>query len=286
MQETVYEVRISVILPTLPRSETLNLAVRSTLSAMSRRDELLVLVEGTLEADKSLEKIKDPRLRVFYRQEVEGIASGLNLLLNHSRGRYIARMDSDDICLPWRFALQTRHIEKKNADFVFLNSILFGKGVRPLFIIPQIPMNLHGRLVGLELLRQNPFVHPTMLARKTALRQMEGYRHSVAEDYDLWVRAWVKGFHLYRSAGYGVLYRVHADQYSQQKNFVKQVLSDKLLRQSKGHLIEKLISDGFQDSQLIDNFELAKVLGRLSARYRFLNLSFVRRFIDFLRPGI
>jgi glycosyltransferase involved in cell wall biosynthesis len=121
--------RISVILPTLSNQKHILVAVRSTLFALGRKDELLVLIEGESSFVSHVEKISDPRLKIFYGPKPKGIVNALNFLIEKATGDLIGRMDGDDICLPFRFHVQRRFMERTGADFVFSNAIMFGKGM-------------------------------------------------------------------------------------------------------------------------------------------------------------
>jgi hypothetical protein len=111
------------------------------------------------------------------------VFEALNKLLSESRGTFIGRMDADDICLPGRFHAQLRFLKRDKLDFVFSNAMLFGKGVKPFGFIPQPPIKLKHEESGLYLVFSNPFVHPTMLARRSALESLSGYSLNSTNQY-------------------------------------------------------------------------------------------------------
>lgn len=262
------ETRISVLLPALSGTPTILKAINSTLRALGPKDELLVLIEGSVEKDALVENIDDFRLRVFYRSDARGITSGLNFLLSHAKGTLIGRMDADDICLPWRFRGQVKKLKNENLDFVFSNAILFGSGVRPLGFFPQVPHALDNTQTGLELAIRNPLVHPSMLAKRSAITALGGYREAIAEDYELWIRAWTKGFKLGRSRGYGVLYRIHPGQLSQQAEHLKKVALDPALSGVHQGLVKALEGQGLIGSGEGLQRMVMQALARTSWVYR------------------
>lgn len=274
------EIRISVIMPALSGTPTILSAITSTLHALGHEDELLVLVEGSVEKNEQVEKINDLRLRVFYRGEAKGITSGLNFLLAEAKGRLIGRMDADDICLPGRFRRQIKTLKRHDLDFVFSNAILFGSGVRPFGFFPQVPYAIDNTQIGLELAIRNPLVHPSMLAKREAIMALGGYNEAVAEDYELWIRAWTSGFKLGRSRCYGVLYRIHPGQLSQQGDHSKKVALDPALSAVHHELVNKLEEQGLigpgQDLLLM----VTRALARTSWFYRFMTSSFGVRILD------
>jgi glycosyltransferase involved in cell wall biosynthesis len=263
--------RISVLLPVYNGAETVNSAIRSTLKAMGKNDELLVLIQGSNLDSYQIGEISDSRLQLFYEERGQGIAKALNILGQKASGEFIARMDQDDICLKSRFKKQIRAMHKYNSDFVFSNAILFGTQIRPFGLIPQMPFGLKPRVSNLMLPLQNPFIHPTMLARRSVLEKLNYYQESVAEDYDLWIRAASQGYRLRKIPSYGLLYRVHGQQYSQGVNFQKRVNQDGYISESKGQLINFLIKSGELDQGEDIEAELRSRLNQLDAIYRILD---------------
>lgn len=187
-----------------------------------------------------LNKIHDPRVNIYESQEQLGVHRGLNVLLSKARGKYIARMDADDVSLPWRFKSQLKAVRRIGCDFLFSNAIIFGKSVLPFGFLPQLPFRLMPDLAPYSLIVANPFVHPSMLAKASALRSLKGYRDSSAEDYELWIRASIEGFTLAKVGSYSLLYRVHKNQLTQQDSWKRKLAQDQLLENSRNILFEVL----------------------------------------------
>ena len=274
-----------MLLPSLGAPKTLRTAVLSTLFALGPRDELLVQVSGS-ETAEALGDIRDARLRISFNPSPMKVFEALNKLLSESRGKFIGRMDADDICLPGRFKAQLRFLERNKLDFVFSNAFLFGKAVKPFGIIPQPPIKLNHEESGLYLVFSNPFVHPTMLARRSALVSLSGYSKLAAEDYDLWIRAWTSGFRFSRMSGYGVLYRVHPAQVSQHPQFNRVALKEVKLNTSiveleKQLVNKKLIATGLE----IQEAALSSLRTR-SLSQKIVLSSGVRRVLEFGKRGI
>lgn len=208
-------IELSVLMPAYNSSRTIRAAVLSTLISMPRNSELLVYIDGSLRDADALRGIRDSRLRVIKGLENVGISNSLNILLAESKGRYLARMDADDICLPWRFGIQLRQIRKSEADFVFMNAILFGPGLKYLPFLPQPPIGLSHQKIEVVMAEKNVLVHPSMLARADSVADLQGYREIEAEDYDLWLRALTRGYKFLRLSSFAILYRIHRGQLSQ-----------------------------------------------------------------------
>jgi glycosyltransferase involved in cell wall biosynthesis len=177
---------LSVLMPVRNGGHFVKRAVISTLRALPSTGELLVMDDGSTDGTPAiLSSVNDARLRVFSRRASGGVARALNSLLEESDSPIIARMDADDICLPWRFAVQARLLQR-HGGIVFGNAIYCtqrGWPRRPTLRLPRKSSSFSG-----ELLKRNPFVHPTMLMEKEILASVGGYQEVGAEDYDLWLR--------------------------------------------------------------------------------------------------
>lgn len=274
-----------MLLPSLGSPKTLRTAVLSTLLALGPRDELLVQVSGSNKSEE-LGRIQDSRLRVFFSPTPLRVFDALNRLLAQSRGSIIGRMDADDICLPGRFRTQVKFLERNKLDFVFSNAILFGRSVKPLGFLPQPPVKLSHEESGLYLRLRNPFVHPTMLARRSALLELSGYSELVAEDYELWIRAWTSGFRFSRMGGYAILYRVHPDQVTNMPNFNEFALNEANFQSTLLELEKRLVREKLIQAGPSINDSVLESLRRRNPIQKILLSSVVRSIAEFGKRGI
>jgi len=103
---------ISILLPVYNGAATLSDAICSVLEQTFTNYEILLLDDGS--TDNSLEVARtfsDPRLCVIHDGTNRGLAYRLNQGIDLARGKYIARMDQDDICFPERLAKQFEFLE-------------------------------------------------------------------------------------------------------------------------------------------------------------------------------
>lgn len=200
--------RITTILPARNAEDTVRRAVTSTLTALPKDAELVVLNDGSTDnTPQILHSISHPRLRIIDGGGSGGVAQALTLLLAETDSEFVARMDADDICLPWRFKRAMPAFDR-GADTVFSPVInLRGKSVSP-----RAPIPISQNAFGFHLLLTNPVSHPTMVARRAAIDKVGGYRKVPSEDYDLWLRLVTAGYQLERVHEWGLLYRIHPTQ--------------------------------------------------------------------------
>src|SRR5262245_7484033 len=163
-------------------------AVASVLGQSAGDLELVVVDDGsTDETPVALAAITDSRLRVI-RQERQGLTRALNRAVALSSAPLIARLDADDLALAERLARQ-RAVLDADSDIGLL-----GTGAREVDAAGHeiglvIPPADHAALLR-TLIRFNPFVHSSVMMRRSVLERVGGYdeRLAVAQDYDLWMR--------------------------------------------------------------------------------------------------
>jgi glycosyltransferase involved in cell wall biosynthesis len=161
-------------------------AVDSVL-AQSLRDLELILVDDA-SADP-VESLADPRVTVLRNDARLGLAASLNRALEHATGRYVARLDADDVALPGRLERQVERL-RGNARTAVVGSAVVDldeHGVRGrTHVMPRGATALRWHA-----LFSSPFFHPTVLVDRDVLER-HGLRYDPefleSEDYDLWTR--------------------------------------------------------------------------------------------------
>lgn len=139
---------------------------------------------------------QDPRIRCLRGRENRGLAYALNVCIRHASGRYLARMDDDDIALPDRLEKQVAFLESHPAyHLVGSNAALVDRqGVWGVRTVPEIPGES-------DFLFNSPYIHPTVTFRREALVRAGGYRTDAAvgqcEDYELFMRLHRLGYRGY-----------------------------------------------------------------------------------------
>lgn len=163
-------------------------AVESVLAQTLTDFEFIIIDDGS--SDDSWRLIesyaaKDERIRAF-RQANRGITPSLNRGIAKARGKYLARMDSDDICLEHRFALQADALEARPELGVLGGAALLIDKTGA-----TIAKQTYPRLRDKErLLHGSLLCHPAIMGRAELFRAAHGYReyYKHCEDYDLWLR--------------------------------------------------------------------------------------------------
>lgn len=184
---------VSVVMPIKGCNPTfLEKSVESVLNQTLKNLELLLIMDAVGRSfDKSLlnvlERFKnDERLRIIANKQ-QGFVEALNTGLSVASGKYIARMDGDDISLPHRLELQIKTIEKEKLDFVGGWAYVINEQEESVgTLTPPTDAQTIKRMIMLH----NPFVHSSVTFKKSLLTSSGLYNSALfgAEDYDLWLR--------------------------------------------------------------------------------------------------
>lgn len=181
---------VSVLLPVYNGAADVEKAARSVLEQTFSDFEFIIINDGSKDdSAQVLETLDDPRIRLFH-QDNMGLAATLNRGIGRARGKYIARQDQDDLSHPERFARQVAFLEA-HPDCGLLGT------AAEIWVGDQQTDRAHDHptdhaALAFELLFNNPFVHSSVMLRKSAVEAVGGYstdpRRQPPEDYELWSR--------------------------------------------------------------------------------------------------
>jgi len=161
-------------------------SIDSILNQSYSNFEFLILNDGS--KDRSEEIIlsyTDPRIK-YHKHPNCGLAGTLNRGIELSKGELIARQDQDDISLPERFEKQVNYLRANpNVVMVGTRASVFIDGGNVIKYHDH-PTNM--ALLKFDLMFNNPFVHSSVMFRKSVLDKTGNYTvdRSFFEDYNLW----------------------------------------------------------------------------------------------------
>lgn len=210
---------VSILMPVYNTAPYFREAMDSMLSQTFTDFELIVLNDCSPDnAEEILDTYDDPRIVRYKGEKNVGLSNVLNVGIEMARGKYIARMDSDDISLPNRLQVQVDYLEAHpEIDLVSAGMQLFGDN-EEVWIRDQDFEELKIRA-----LFRSPVLHASSMWRKDSFEK-EGLRFRQemvpAEDYDMWTRALVKNLKLVNMPEVLYRYRIHGTQATSQTDVV------------------------------------------------------------------
>lgn len=205
---------ISVIISVYNGEDYLAEAIESVCNQSFADWELIVIndcsTDGTDEILSAFAQ-KDPRIKVYKNETNLRLPSSLNKALSLAQGRYIARMDADDICLPDRLAKQFAFMESHQD--VDLSSCRFMTLKNGVVASGGCGGKCDSESVKALLLVTNPVLHPGVIAKTEVIKQL-GYDATCTctEDLELWTRFVLNNYKIEILPEYLMLYRLHDKQ--------------------------------------------------------------------------
>jgi len=184
-------VLVSVIIPTFNRRHWVREAVASVCAqgAVAGAFQLIVVDDGSTDgtADALTAEFAD-RLRLVRTPENRGVAAARNLGVAESRGEWIAFLDSDDLWLPDKLALQVRFFEgHPDAEICQTGELWIRNGDR---VNPCAHHRKPSGDIFTPSLRRCLVSPSAVMLRRSLFGRTGGFDESLpaCEDYDLWLR--------------------------------------------------------------------------------------------------
>jgi glycosyltransferase involved in cell wall biosynthesis len=184
--------KVSILLPVYNGAKFLREAIESILSQTFTDFELIIMDDGSTDGTSAIldhYQRLDDRIRV-YRHEHQGLIASLNRGCHIAQGKYLARMDADDVSLPERLARQVEYLETHPEAGVLGCGVQVIDGGGKKIRIFQFPVE-HGVLrFRLCFYNALTFAHPSVVMRRELLERVGRYNPDMlhSEDYELWSR--------------------------------------------------------------------------------------------------
>ncbi|WP_369283528.1 polysaccharide pyruvyl transferase family protein [Oscillibacter sp. GMB15532] len=191
--------RISVVIPSYKPKEQLIRQCLDSLMAQKRSDwerfsdfEIIIVAEPFEQESlrQVVESYHDLRIRLVFNEERLGIAASLNRGLRMAQGRYIARIDDDDLASDQRLFVQAEYLDAHpdihlcTSDFEYFGDM------------NERRTSFEGELARAWSIFTCPFDHPTIMFRRDFFAQNDLYydeQRGYVEDWELWHRAFDQG---------------------------------------------------------------------------------------------
>lgn len=187
------KILLSVIMPVFNGEKYLREAIESILEQTLTNFEFLIINDGSTDGSRAIvESYSDPRIKLIDNERNIGLIDSLNKSIELARGKFIARMDADDISHPHRFEKQVELLESAGADICGCHWLVINAEGK-LTEAKIAPLCKHAFTIFLAC--GNPFAHGSVMIRADFI-QRHALRYggvNYAEDFDLWTRCWEKG---------------------------------------------------------------------------------------------
>lgn len=205
---------ISVIMSVYNGETYLEEAVESIINQSFTKWELVIINDCSTDSTSEILAdfaLKDERIKVHTNEVNLRLPTSLNKAISLCQGKYIARMDADDICLPDRLEKQYRFMEEKSD--VALSSCRFMTVKNGVYMSGGAGGRCDNDSLKALLLVANPILHPGVIAKAEVMKSF-GYDTSLTctEDLELWTRMAAANMKMVILPEYLMIYRLHDKQ--------------------------------------------------------------------------
>ena len=203
--------KITVLMPVNNCAQYIEEAVESVLNQTFKDFEFLIIDDASTDNTVSIiKRYSDSRIILIQKSKNTGLTSNLNYGISIARGKFIARMDGDDISLPERFEKQINYLENHPEVVVCGTDYkIIGTDV-----IKNVPNNHED--IKVKLLYGSCICHPTVMIQNSILYENNityNIKLEIAQDYNLWVKLLQYG-RLHNLSDVLLDYRIHPKQLS------------------------------------------------------------------------
>ncbi|MCR4276562.1 MAG: glycosyltransferase [Candidatus Roizmanbacteria bacterium] len=182
---------VSVIIPVYNGQSYLKETILSVQKSNYKNFEIILVNDGSKDKSKELcykLKKKYKNIRVFSFKKNRGLSNILNYAVRKAKGKYIARINQDDLMVVNRIFSQVYFLEN-NLDHVLVggNLKLISEKGKPIDVLsyPQTDQEIRNNWLYL-----NSFADPAVMYRKKTFLKVGNYDQNFypADDYHLWFR--------------------------------------------------------------------------------------------------
>lgn len=213
---------VSIIMPTHNGSALIDGALTSVFTQSHGHFEMIIVDDGSTDGvGKRIAAWHDDRIRYIKHPQKKGQTAALNHGLSLARGAYIARIDDDDRWVNQDKLARQLALMASNPRLALCGTeyVSVATANRELY---RIAYPTTDATLRRYLLQRNPFIHSSVLIRKSALDDVGNYNHNLhyAQDYELWLRLGAK-YELANLPGATVVQHINPAGLTSQKNFAQ-----------------------------------------------------------------
>ena len=201
---------VSVVMSVYNGEKFLKEAIDSILNQTLTEFEFIIINDGSTDKSKNIIETYNDKRIIHIEQENKGLSKALNIGASYCNGKFIARMDQDDISISTRlmdqylFFKSNSNISVLSSAFSYIDST--GKYLGRSFSIT------HPFLIKKKLLNSGCVIcHPCVMMRKEDFFNVGGYSEVIGDrftDYHLWVKFVKKGFKIQNKSDILLKYRI------------------------------------------------------------------------------
>ena len=228
---------------------------------------------------------KDERIKFYINDKNMGLTNTLNRGLKLAEGKYVCRMDADDISELYRMEHQKKYLEENDFDLIGGISQMIDEDGNTIYSIKKVPTNFKKIK---KCIKYNQVIsHPTWFGKKEVFDKLNGYRNMpLCEDYDFTLRTILQGFKISNVNECVLKYRMTKDSISRSNLFEQYLFARYITKQySEGKVSEVEEAKAYVKKNLSDKNAKRYLKGNERFNNALNNLE-EKQYIQFIANGI
>jgi glycosyltransferase involved in cell wall biosynthesis len=202
---------VTVLMAVYNGAEYLRTSIQSIVNQKFKDFEFLIVNDcSTDDSVKVIESFNDKRIVIYNNEENLGQTESLNKGLKLAKGKYVARMDADDMACPIWLEKLVNYI-KEHTEYAAVGStaiVMDSTGKRKK--LRRVPVNFHE--IIFRIFFDSPMNHVSVLLNKDLILENGGYdeEFKITQDYELWSSLIRNNYSIINIPDILVSYRVHS----------------------------------------------------------------------------
>lgn len=182
---------VSIVMSVYNSQKYLQKSISSILKQTFKDFEFVIINDASTDGSATIltnYSTKDERVKIITNKERLGLTKSLNIAIVNSKGKYIARMDADDIALPERLIKQVSYLEN-NYEVGLLGTSFFEIDEHDK-ILGEVYLPQTDQEIRKKIFRFNTFFHSSVIIPRVVFEKVGLYNEEFryAQDYELWFR--------------------------------------------------------------------------------------------------
>lgn len=210
-------------------SDELMRSINSIISQKYTDFEFIIVNDnpGKNEIENVLSTINDKRIKLYSNKKNCGLVYSLNKAIELAQGKYIARMDADDISYTTRLSDELKYMKEQKLDMLGAYIELIDENNQTIKSVMRFPVT--NARIKIFMHWGSCISHPTWLVKKSLYMELKGYRNAQhCEDYDFLLRAIASGYRVGNIPKVELKYRVRQSGVSKSNEIEQYLLREYL----------------------------------------------------------
>ncbi len=182
---------VDIVMPVYNGAKTIDASIQSVLNQTHQEFRLWIVDDGSTDETQEVCQKYVTDSRVHYEKIVhQGISRTLITGMKHVQGEFVAKIESDDVWMPWHLEMVLHQLESNSLLDVVGSRVIFEEDEKERKLLRTKQNHLHGESLWFQLAYRNLFHPSTVIFRKSIYDEVGGYQEGYDgfEDWHLWAR--------------------------------------------------------------------------------------------------